>query len=81
LRNATGRRLAEAGAMAKMIMSVLGHATLAEAERYTEEADQAGLTEDALIKLEAQKARAEFPKPPLAIWEMDQKVKENRTRS
>jgi len=50
LRKATGRRLAEAGATAKMIMSVLGHITLAEAERCTEEADQAGLAEDAVIK-------------------------------
>jgi integrase len=56
LRKATGRRLAEAGATAKMIMSVLGHTTLAEAERYTEEADQAGLAEDAVIKLEGHKA-------------------------
>jgi enterobacteria phage integrase len=39
-----------------MIMSVLGHTTLAEAERYTEEADQAGLAEDAVIKLEGHKA-------------------------
>jgi enterobacteria phage integrase len=52
LRKATGRRLAEAGATAKMIMSVLGHTTLAEAERYTEEADQIGLAVDALTKLE-----------------------------
>src|SRR3954464_2254615 len=56
LRKATGRRLAEAGATAKMIMSVLGHTTLAEAERYTEEADQIGLAEDALIKLEGHRA-------------------------
>jgi integrase len=56
LRKATGRRLAEAGATAKMIMSVLGHTTLAEAERYTEEADQAGLAEDAVVKLEGHKA-------------------------
>jgi integrase len=56
LRKATGRRLAEAGATAKMIMSILGHTTLAEAERYTEEADQAGLAEDAVIKLEGHKA-------------------------
>ena len=34
LRKAAGRLLAEAGATAKMIMSVLGHNTLAEAERY-----------------------------------------------
>jgi integrase len=56
LRKATGRRLAEAGATAKMIMSVLGHTTLAEAQRYTEEADQAGLAEDAVVKLEGHKA-------------------------
>ena len=52
LRKAAGRMLAEAGATAKMIMAVLGHTTLAEAERYTEEADQAALAEDAIIKLE-----------------------------
>jgi integrase len=56
LRKATGRRLAEAGATAKMIMSILGHTTLAEVERYTEEADQSGLAEDAVIKLEGHKA-------------------------
>ena len=39
-----------------MIMSILGHTTLAEAERYSEEADQAGLAEDAVIKLEGHKA-------------------------
>lgn len=60
LRKATGRRLAEAGSTAKMIMSVLGHTTLAEAERYTEEADQAGLAEDAVTRLEGHKANR-FP--------------------
>jgi hypothetical protein len=39
-----------------MIMSVLGHKTLAEAERYTEEADQACLAEDAVARLEGHKA-------------------------
>ena len=56
LRKATGRRLAEAGATAKMIMAILGHTTLAETERYTEEADQVCLAEDAVIKLEGHKA-------------------------
>src|SRR6266498_2973293 len=56
LRKATGRRLAEAGATAKMIMAILGHTTLAETERYTEEADQVWLAEDAVIKLEGHKA-------------------------
>jgi integrase len=56
LRKATGRRLAESGATAKMIMAILGHTTLSEAERYTEEADQVGLAEDAVIMLEGHKA-------------------------
>jgi enterobacteria phage integrase len=56
LRKATGRRLGEAGATTKMIMSILGHTTLAEVERYTEEADQAGLAEDAITALEGHKA-------------------------
>jgi enterobacteria phage integrase len=60
LRKATGRRLAEVGATTKEIMSILGHTTLAEAERYTEEADQVGLAEGAVIKLEARTAN----KPP-----------------
>ena len=64
LRKAAGRLLAEAGATAKMIMAVLGHTTLAEAERYTEEAeaDQVGLAEDAMIRLEGA-MRTNFPKP------------------
>jgi hypothetical protein len=40
-----------------MIMSVLGHTTLAEAERYTEEADQASLAADALARLEGHSAK------------------------
>lgn len=55
LRKATGRRLAEAGATAKQIMAILGHTTLAEAEKYIEEADQIGLAEDAMTKLEKRK--------------------------
>jgi integrase len=55
LRKATGRRLAEAGATAKMIMAVLGHTTLSETERYTEEADQIGLAEAALATLDGHK--------------------------
>jgi hypothetical protein len=38
-----------------MIMSILGHTTLTEVERYTEDADQVGLAEDAVIKLEGHK--------------------------
>jgi len=53
---AAGRRLAEAGCTANEIMSVLGHRTLAEAERYTRDADQARLATDAVTKLEGHKA-------------------------
>jgi site-specific recombinase XerD len=56
LRKAAGRRLAEAGCSANEIMSVLGHRTLAEAERYTREADQAQLATKAVTKLEGHKA-------------------------
>jgi integrase len=56
LRKAAGRRLAEAGCSAREIMSVLGHRTLDEAERYTRDADQKRLNEAAITKLEAHKA-------------------------
>ena len=52
LRKAAGRRLAEAGCSANEVMSVLGHKTLAEAERYTREADQMKLATAAVLKLE-----------------------------
>jgi integrase len=44
LRKAAGRCLAEAGATTRMIMAVLGHKTLKEAERYTREASQKKLS-------------------------------------
>ena len=56
LRKAAGRRLAEAGCTANEIMSVLGHKTLTEAERYTRAADQARLAFAAMSKLEGQTA-------------------------
>jgi enterobacteria phage integrase len=56
LRKAAGRRLAEAGCTAHEIMSVLGHKTLAEAERYTRDADQVQLAMDAMAKLEGRSA-------------------------
>jgi integrase len=40
LRKTLGRRLADAGVSAHDIMAALGHKTLAEAERYTREADR-----------------------------------------
>lgn len=53
LRKAAGRRLAEAGCSANEIMAVLGHKTLAEAERYTRDADQTRLARAAVTRLEA----------------------------
>jgi integrase len=56
LRKAAGRRLAEAGCTAHEIMSILGHKSLAEAERYSREADQARLASAAIHKLEGRSA-------------------------
>ncbi len=48
LRKTAGRCLAEAGCTAHQIMSILGHKTLAEAERYTRSAQQDRLADDAM---------------------------------
>lgn len=56
LRKTAGRRLADAGSTAHEIMAVLGHKTLAEAERYTREADQVWLATEAMTKLEGRTA-------------------------
>lgn len=59
LRKAAGRRLAEAGASAHEIMAVLGHASLAEAARYTASADQKKNAAAALARLEDAAGRDE----------------------
>ena len=51
LRKACARRLAEAGATAHEIMSVTGHRTLAEVERYTATALREGMADSAFSKL------------------------------
>jgi integrase len=61
LRKAAGRRLAEAGCSAPEIMAVLGHKTLAEAERYTRDADQVRLAKAAVNRLAAQDANEISP--------------------
>jgi enterobacteria phage integrase len=53
LRKTLGRRLADAGCSAHEIMAALGHTTLAEAERYTREADRRQGGRQAVRKLEA----------------------------
>lgn len=80
LRKAAGRRLAEAGCSAHEIMSILGHRSLAEAERYTKEADQKRLAAAAISRLEGQTGnkrpkpkRAGFPKPAKAPKIRDRK--------
>jgi site-specific recombinase XerD len=55
LRKAGARRLAEAGASAKEIMSVTGHRTLSEVQRYIDRADKAKLAESAIAKLRAKR--------------------------
>lgn len=56
LRKTFGRLLADAGATAHDIMAALGHLTLAEAERYTREADRRRGGRRAILKLEDHKA-------------------------
>jgi integrase len=55
LRKAAGRRLAEAGCTAHQIMSILGHSSLSEAERYTRDARQEVLADEAMDRLEAER--------------------------
>jgi integrase len=51
LRKACARRLAEAGCNPHEIMSITGHKTLAEVERYTRAVDRERLVREAAIKL------------------------------
>jgi integrase len=51
LRKTLGRLLADAGCSAHDIMAALGHTTLAEAERYTREADRRRGGKRAVVKL------------------------------
>lgn len=75
LRKAAGRRLAEAGCTPHQIMSILGHKTLAEAERYTREADQLRLAREAMRRLEGAK---EEQVSPNRVLEFPQTVKSSR---
>jgi integrase len=59
LRKAAGRRLAEAGVSANAVMAVLGHKSLAEAERYTRDADRQHLASAAIARLEDEDERKE----------------------
>jgi enterobacteria phage integrase len=62
LRKTLGRMLADAGVSAHDIMAALGHKTLAEAERYTREADRRRGGARAVLQLD--KHRSDRAKPP-----------------
>jgi integrase len=81
LRKATGRRLAEAGATAKMIMSVLGHTTLAEAERYPPKRLIRRVWQRTQSSSLKDTRRTGLPKPLLKVWEKYQKAMENQSES
>src|SRR5215831_1421263 len=72
LRKTLGRRLADDGATAHEIMAVLGHTTLAEAERYTREADRRRGGHQGIAKL---KSRANSQTSPDSLGKI-QKEKE-----
>ena len=61
LRKSMGRRLAEAGATTKQSMSVLGHKSIAEAERYSRDANQVLLATDAIARLEGRTENDDRP--------------------
>ena len=67
LRKTAGRRLADAGSTAHEIMAVLGHKTLAGAERYTREADQVWLATEAMTKLEGRTANRNAQTKPAGL--------------
>lgn len=56
LRHTTGDALAEVGATTHQIQAVLGHTTLAQAERYTRRADRKRLAREGMAGLEARLA-------------------------
>ncbi|MFC5373202.1 tyrosine-type recombinase/integrase [Brevundimonas faecalis] len=57
LRKSAGRRLAESGCSEKQIAAILGHTSLGEVARYTREANQTGLADDAMDMLEKAETR------------------------
>jgi len=70
LRKAACRRLAEAGCTAHEIMSMSGHKTLAEVERYTKAASQTAMAGEAMRKLDPGSGfQVEtLDPPPLTPW-------------
>ncbi|UFW48581.1 MULTISPECIES: tyrosine-type recombinase/integrase [Bradyrhizobium] len=78
LRKTFGRLLADAGATAHDIMAAMGHLTLAEAERYTREADRRRGGRRAIVKLEDPQGEQKTPNPFYRFGESgknDRKIK------
>lgn len=67
LRKAAGRRLAEAGATAHEIMSILGHKSLREVQRYTSDADQKRNAAAAMAKLRGTQNEHEMSSAPCGV--------------
>jgi integrase len=63
LRHTAGKALAEAGCSAHEIMAVLGHKTLAMAQKYTTTVERGRLALTAITKLEGTRTEHETPKP------------------
>jgi integrase len=70
LRKAAGRRLAEVHCSARQIMAILGHKTLAEAERYTRDADQELLADSAVIQMEGHRGNRHAQTNPLGVGQI-----------
>ena len=62
LRKTAARTLAEAGCSVHEIMSITGHKSITEVERYTREASQKKLATAAILKLEQNANRTESGK-------------------
>ena len=69
LRKTLGRLLADAGCSAHDIMAALGHKTLAEAERYTREADRKRGGKRAVASLDEHRANKSPQTTPVSLGE------------
>ena len=75
LRKAAGRRLAEAGCTTKQIMAVLGHKSLAEAERYTKRCRSNPARDGGDVAARSANRERSLPKPPVPVWAHAEKIR------
>lgn len=71
LRKAAARRLAEAGCSTSEIKAITGHKTDAEVTRYTRDADQARLADQAMKRLPGGEAGTEMANPTKEVSQND----------